>query len=405
MTKYIFLLGRNTHISIAELSAVLPKNTNFIHLQNDFLLLETEKINNIQEFLNRIGGTIKIIEITQEHQNTHIPKVISQLAYDKFKDREDKVRFAVTVHNLNGTDEKQMKNSLMETKKLLKKSNISCRFINNNFKTAPIALLLGENIINKGAEFNAININKNWYFGETVAIQDINEYSKRDFERPERDPKLGMLPPKLAQILINLAEVKIGQTIYDPFCGIGTILMESLLMGLNVIGSDLSADNIKKTESNLKWLKEQAPQLQNSIRLFQKDATQTQKKDLQEKISAIISETFLGPPISKYPTYSQIEQNQALVGGLIYNFLKNIYPLIPQQTKLVLTLLTYRTENGFHKLNKIHQALNTLGYNKIPIISGETIKNLKLNLKDSESLIYERPDQVVCREIIVLEKR
>jgi hypothetical protein len=36
-------------------------------------------------------------------------------------------------------------------------------------------------------------------------VQDIDAYAERDFERPMRDAFVGMLPPKLAQIMLNLA--------------------------------------------------------------------------------------------------------------------------------------------------------------------------------------------------------
>ena len=85
-------------------------------------------------------------------------------------------------------------------------------------------------------------------------MQDIESYTKRDRERPKRDAKVGMLPPKLAQIIINLAagqlpEEKLqnicdiplgepiprrllGQTVLDPFCGTGVILQEASADGL-----------------------------------------------------------------------------------------------------------------------------------------------------------------------------
>lgn len=67
------------------------------------------------------------------------------------------------------------------------------------------------------------------------------------------------MPPKLVQIMINLA---IGQqniqrttnpiSIYDPFCGLGTTLIEAANMGINrVYGSDLSSDMVRSTEQSL----------------------------------------------------------------------------------------------------------------------------------------------------------
>jgi len=46
-----------------------------------------------------------------------------------------------------------------------------------------------------------------------------------------------MLPPKLAQILVNSVQ---AQTVYDPFCGTGVIPQEALLLGRTASGSDLS---------------------------------------------------------------------------------------------------------------------------------------------------------------------
>ena len=56
-----------------------------------------------------------------------------------------------------------------------------------------------------------------------------------------------MIPPKLARTMINLA---VGEndpksiTVFDPFCGTGTILMEGLMVGVTVMGSDLDHEAV-----------------------------------------------------------------------------------------------------------------------------------------------------------------
>src|SRR5581483_12120222 len=75
----------------------------------------------------------------------------------------------------------------------------------------------------------------------TTEVQDIDSYTLRDRGRPKRDARVGMMPPKLAQIIINLAVGELpeearqsvceippdqpiptkhfaGITILDPFC-------------------------------------------------------------------------------------------------------------------------------------------------------------------------------------------
>lgn len=63
-----------------------------------------------------------------------------------------------------------------------------------------------------------------------------------------------MLPPKLAQMMINLGrdEGIIPNKIYDPFCGLGTVLIEALNMGnTQVYGSDMSAKMCSCSEENI----------------------------------------------------------------------------------------------------------------------------------------------------------
>lgn len=45
---------------------------------------------------------------------------------------------------------------------------------------------------------------KSAYFGVTIAYQDVDAYAQRDMDKT-RDMGVGMLPPKLAQMMINLS--------------------------------------------------------------------------------------------------------------------------------------------------------------------------------------------------------
>ncbi len=58
--------------------------------------------------------------------------------------------------------------------------------------------------------------------------------------------------PRYTRALINLARVKRGAKILDPFCGTGTILLEGSLMGMDMHGSDLDERMLRASETNLK---------------------------------------------------------------------------------------------------------------------------------------------------------
>ncbi len=58
--------------------------------------------------------------------------------------------------------------------------------------------------------------------------------------------------PRYSRALINLARVKRGDRILDPFCGTGAMLIEAALMGFRVEGSDVDARMIRATRTNMK---------------------------------------------------------------------------------------------------------------------------------------------------------
>lgn len=59
--------------------------------------------------------------------------------------------------------------------------------------------------------------------------------------------------PKYARFMINLSRTHKGETILDPFCGTGGILLEAGLMGRKIIGSDSSLSMVRGARLNLKY--------------------------------------------------------------------------------------------------------------------------------------------------------
>jgi tRNA (guanine10-N2)-dimethyltransferase len=58
--------------------------------------------------------------------------------------------------------------------------------------------------------------------------------------------------PKLARALVNLTRVCEGESILDPFCGTGGILIEAGLMGLQLQGWDIDPKMVEGCRQNLK---------------------------------------------------------------------------------------------------------------------------------------------------------
>jgi tRNA (guanine10-N2)-dimethyltransferase len=60
---------------------------------------------------------------------------------------------------------------------------------------------------------------------------------------------------KLARCMVNLAEPKKGDLVFDPFCGTGTMLIEASLVGCRALGLDIQRRMARGTVRNLSHFK------------------------------------------------------------------------------------------------------------------------------------------------------
>lgn len=111
--------------------------------------------------------------------------------------------------------------------------------------------------IDKSSKFSIENIEKlEWKIG-AHSLQSWGSTIHRIA------PYVGRIKPSFAHFLINHS-TKIGDTILDPFCGIGTIPTEAALMGRKSIGIDLNpyavciakakVDNKRKLEDLIRYI-------------------------------------------------------------------------------------------------------------------------------------------------------
>lgn len=90
------------------------------------------------------------------------------------------------------------------------------------------------------------------FVGIKKASLDLGQFQKRRGHlRPFLSPVT--LHPKIARALVNLSTVKVTETILDPFCGTGGILLEAGFLGIQVIGSDIEKKMIEGCQKNLEY--------------------------------------------------------------------------------------------------------------------------------------------------------
>lgn len=399
--KYFFVLGSNKTLSIAELTAVLPSNAEFEFPASDIAVVNLEKPLDVGKLIKKLGGTIKIgqIEKTVNRYIDQTDKIIKML-----KPGPGKFKYGFSYY---GPGKFNSKILAMKIKNHLRENSVSCRWVTSKERTLSSVVVEQNKLTGPGLEIVLIANAKNLHIGKTLAVQPFKELSYRDYGRPERDDKSGMIPPKLAQIMINLAlssspcegESR-GGVILDPFCGSGTILAEALLIGhKNIIGSDKSNKAVNDTRKNLKWIqnKFEIPSktaLQNGgqakFEIHNLGATELTKIIKPNSIDTIVTEPYLGPQREKI----NIKQTITELNKLYSDALKEFKKVLLSDGRIIMIWPIFNKNiflnpdiNGFKIINPIPEYLQ---------------KNKPIKLTGRNTIIYGREGQRVWREIVLL---
>jgi tRNA G10 N-methylase Trm11 len=325
--KYFFVLGSNAALSVAELQAVQPL-TNWQLLAADFLVAESDQEFNTARLITRLGGTIKIGLIREELPSSRaadLLKIIQDLAAAKQAGSAGgKFNFGFSDYGQQTFNKKDLGAKL---KKYFSEQKISSRFVVSREKTLSSVVVAQNKLLTRGLEIVLAAADGQILIGETSAVQPFKDLSLRDYGRPARDDLSGMLPPKLAQIMLNLAQVAEQAVIIDPFCGSGTILSEAALLGYqNLFGSDISLKAIEDTRKNISWLKELYKIPDFKLKLFVKKVEQLSKFIKAESLDAVITEPYLGPQRGRIAFATVIKDLEELYSAAIVEFRKVLKP-------------------------------------------------------------------------------
>lgn len=241
------------------------------------------------------------------------------------------------------------------------------------------------------AELSIIRTQAGFSFGISTWQQDISAYRHRDRDRPVRDARIGMLPPKLAQIMLNLAGVTKGSHVHDLFCGTGVVLSEAMQLGADVSGNDTNEAMVRATRTNLAWF-------QNELQLVTHQNTKIWLADarhvsLPESTTHIVSEGYLGNPHLVQATHERLTAEAQTLLPLYQSVLKHL-SMYPQPLTLVLALPAwYHPRMSTPITLPILDVATDLGY---------TVEQFAP--REQSRLLYRRPHQTVGRMIIRLIK-
>lgn len=398
----ICILGRQPELGLAEIEAVYNVTPKLISRSIARLDISSDKV---LAKANRLGSIVKIIECVQD--DFIISKnSIASLCDKLFASTEGRITIGISYYANKAT--KRSATNLAEAfRDQLKQSGHSVRLTPITDATLSTATILHNGLANqnpKKLELNFIqprgvesgNNDKQLIVGRTIFVQDIDAYTIRDRRRPRRDARNGMLPPKLAQTMINLA-ISASDTsgltevnLLDPFCGTGVVLQEAALMGANVYGTDLNPDMVDNTKVNLAWLKK-THHLSFNPNLAIGDATAFDWKEWAkpDQINVVTTETYLGRPYTTTPSTTELKYNITACNVIISKFLLNISKQLPKGAGLCIGVPVWFVRDHINHLPCVKDIAH-FGF------TNQTI---------GANLIYHRQGQLVGRELLVLQKR
>jgi tRNA G10 N-methylase Trm11 len=393
--KYFFILGSNPTLSLAELSAVFSRAGKLSLAQTNIAILDTNQEISAN-IIKKIGGIVKFGLVRDELDSYNTEKILSAVAnFAKPAISGTKFMFGISIY---GKSRINIKVLAMEFKKSLKQSGINSRWVISREPTlSSVVVEQNKLTTDRGVEIVIIQFNKNLLLGKTLAVQPFKELSFRDYGRPARDDRSGMLPPKLAQMMINLSGANPKNTILDPFCGSGTIITEAMLMGYkNIIGADISEKAISDTKENVEWTKKNFQFSIFNFQLLNTNATQLSKHLAPNSVNAIITEPYLGPQRGFFDINKTVKELEQLYSRSLSEFKKILKP----GGKIVMVWPSF-----YNKRRNIFLNPDLTGYKIINPIPENLQTNIFVKLTNRNTIIYGRELQKVWREIVVLEKQ
>lgn len=384
----IAILGRQPAIGMAELERVFGDVTWF---SEGAALIKADSLD-----IEKLGGVVKAGRVVAELPRGDWRQASMKLvqAYRQaWAGRDGKITLGISAYGFDVSPRDVQKSGII-LKSKLKESGVSLRLVPND----DAALGSATSHHNKlGLSDNKVELlvvrgkNGGIIIAESTGAQNITALARRDQGRPARDAFVGMLPPKLALTMINLANHTPGIHILDPFCGTGVVLQEALILGDTVSGTDLNPKMVDYSLRNIDWIKKYYSE--GTVDLIRQGDAMDFEWIEAPKLGAVVCETYLGQPFSAPPSPAKLVEVRGNCDHIISTFLRNIGKQLQPGTKLCVAVPSWRSSEGTFTHLQLINKLEQLGYKQ------HEFKNVR-----TQELLYYREDQVVARELLVLEK-
>ncbi|KKK43588.1 hypothetical protein LCGC14_0727550 [marine sediment metagenome] len=467
MDRFLFVLGSNWQLSLAELDNYLKHSKNkgqIIDYSASTAIVEFEKlhknrtyINDLMEIQFTLGGCQKIaqiydfidlktvkdgfplqiakfkkVEAARKKILTIIEKSISGKSFI-FPKIYESMFFAVSIYPNLYDDEYYsdilvkhflpfLNKGIMEI--LIKKGSIKTlyyKYPEKNLKSGnlnPIFphIIIKYRLLNENRAEIIFGFTENGvYIARTFTVDDPNFKKRIDEERPCKEFKSSISPKLSIQMLnfLNLFEKRERLKILDPFVGNGTIVLFALLHDFQIYGSDIDPSKVKNTIRNINWLieilEEDVPLLINK-KILECDVKDLSKHFKYNFFDGILTEPHLGTFFLEKPYFTQVKELfETTLEPLYKNFFREAYKILKIGHRICFIAPIITTVDGNDVQLNIEKIANTNDFQLVPIIDPDRFisklnPRLQLFKKSSRSLISAKKGQIILRKVYIFEK-
>ncbi|NQV12156.1 50S ribosomal protein L11 methyltransferase [Candidatus Uhrbacteria bacterium] len=394
-----FILGTNRELARTELTSVIGDVKPVVDTED--VLIVDDFDGNLGSVHTKLGGTIKtgVIYASVKTQDELID-AIAGLA-PTLREMDGKFKFGISVYT-GGHRGKltalraQTQRVGIKIKQKLKENGQSVRLVTSKIPVLSSVIVTKQKLLERGVEFCVFPMADEILIGVTESVQDFEEWGERDFERPKRDAKRGMLPPKLARMMVNMASGNPEtDTLLDPFCGVGTVLTEAMELGYkHLIGSDIDEIAVDATRENVAWEKKRTD---NSV---EPQMITVRAQDLAtflapHSVDRIVAELHLGKPRTGDEGREELEERLEELVAMYTESFRAFAGIVAKGATLVLAVPAYVVDGSVIPAGVVDRA-KMFGFELIPYEDVETTS--------MGALRYGRRGQMVLRDIYRFKK-
>jgi tRNA G10 N-methylase Trm11 len=409
---HLYIFGRNPVLALAELQSLY----NQISVTPQILAL-TDKICIVQkphDIDTKNAGTVLRKAIIMGNLSTDrmdialkFPAIREDILFNHVF-LEEKCNWAISTYNFPEHVEAAPITSLIHDllKKGIKKQGIRRAFYLSGQESRNISprRLKRKKILEEGMEIILFYWKESIIIGVTKQVIDVDGFAKRDDQRPHRRPLL-LLGLAVARAMINLTSLGITPTpkvIYDPFCGMGSIVGEAYCLGYTAYGSDIDGKCVTQTQENLQWLSKQKQYHVQEHPLplehiFPMDIEQPDPSFIANFAGSLVAEPNLLTPLESYPTLQEARDMMEIFENNYFRYFQGITKLL--QTGQIGVLI-------FPRIHTNQDARVTFDYQRLFSNFGFTVISVKANNVTFPAIfVHAWKKHIIEREIVVFRKR